>query len=232
MNPGAHPRVEDVDVEHRYPPLLAGEGELRAHPRVGVTPARRPHVLELLGAPDGHHLRAARLGGGLQVRAHHIGLALPGPEPDHRDAAGLRPVPDLPPELLPDRLEQRRGRDWLAPVIVQEVDHPARSLQPGYEAGQIQPVQARDVQRDVTSHHVRGSHHRRVSSTSRRHRTSHFRHPSTVFHGHEDEPASRMRLPEPGTSAVRGGASLGGFGETRRTCGDIWLLILEDPRFS
>jgi len=85
-------------------------------------------MLELLGTPDGHHLRAPRRGGGLQVRAHHIGLALPGLEPDHRDTVGLRPVLDLPPELLPDRLKQRRGRDRLAPVIAQEVDHTTGSL--------------------------------------------------------------------------------------------------------
>src|SRR5262249_57011423 len=59
---------------------------------------------------------------------HRIGLALPGPEPDYRDDIGLRPVLDVLPELLPDRLEQRRGHDRLALVIAEEVDHPACCL--------------------------------------------------------------------------------------------------------
>jgi hypothetical protein len=112
--PRAHLLVEDVNIKYRYPALFPGEGELRAPARIGVTLAGCPHQLELLGAADGHHLRAPSRGGGLQVRGHHVGLALPGLKGDHRDAVGLRPVPDIPPELLPDRLEQRRGDDRLA----------------------------------------------------------------------------------------------------------------------
>jgi hypothetical protein len=159
--PGAHLGVEDVHVEHRDPALFPGEGELRAPARVGVAPARRPHQLEFLCAADRRDLRPAGRRGGLQVRGHHVGLALPGLEPDHRDAAGLRPVPDVAAELLPDRLEQRRGDDRLAPVVVEEPDHSARSLQLGDIADQVDPVQAGDVQPDMTGHHVRGSHHLR-----------------------------------------------------------------------
>ena len=140
--PGPHPGVPDVDVEHRYPPLLLGEGELRAAARAGVVLACRPHPLELLGAPDHRHLRVPRRGGGIQVRGHHIGLAFPRLEPDHRDAAGLRPVAHVLAEFRPDRLEQRRGHDPLAPVIVEEIDHPAGSLQLGDVAVEVNPVQA------------------------------------------------------------------------------------------
>jgi hypothetical protein len=140
--PGAHLGVEDVHVEHRDPALFPGEGELRAPGRVGVAPARGPHQLELLRAADRHDLRAPGRRGRLQVRGHHIGLALPGLKPDQRDAAALRPVPDIPAELLPDRLKQRRGHDRLAPVLVEEPDHPARGLQLGDITVQIDPVQA------------------------------------------------------------------------------------------
>src|SRR6266496_6150580 len=52
-----HPLVEDVDVKHRHPALLLGEGELRAPVRIGVPLAGRPHQLELLRAAGRHHLR-------------------------------------------------------------------------------------------------------------------------------------------------------------------------------
>src|SRR5262249_46608473 len=65
-------------------------------------------------------------------------------------------------ELLPDRLEQRRGHDGLAPVLAEEPDHPAGRLQPGHIAVEIQPVQAGDVQRDMPGHHVRRGHHPRT----------------------------------------------------------------------
>src|SRR5207248_858810 len=159
----AYPRpnlgVEDVHVEHRDPALLLGEGELRAPAWVGVAPAGRPHQLELLRAAHRHYPRPASGRSGLQVRGHHIGLALPGLEADHRDAASPRPVLDAAAELLPDRLEQRRRHDRLAPVLVEEPDHPASSLQLGDIAIEIQPVQAGDVQPDMPGHHVRGSHH-------------------------------------------------------------------------
>ena len=205
--PAAHRGVPDVDVEHRHPALLLGEGELRAQARIGVPLARRPHQLELLGTADRHHLRTARAGSSVQVRGHHIGLALPGPEPDYRDAVGLRPVLDVLPELLPDRLEQRRGHDRLAPVIVEEVDHPACRLQLGDIAIQVNPVQAGDIQPDMPGHHVRGSHHRRV----RRSRliTSHHDHPQHALLRSQDEPAVNSVRPEPRNSTVRGGASLG-----------------------
>ena len=107
--PGAHLLIEDVHVEHRDPPLLLGEGELRAPARIGVPLARGPHQLELLGAADRRRPASAPPRGSFQVRGQHVGLALPGREPDHRDAVGPRPVPDVLPELLPDRLEQRRA---------------------------------------------------------------------------------------------------------------------------
>jgi hypothetical protein len=159
--PRAHLLVEDVDVKHRHPPLLPGEGELRAPARIGVTLARRPHQLELLGTADGHHPRPPSLGSGRQIRAHHLGLALPSPEPDHRDTVDLRPILDVAPELLPDRLEQRRRHDRLAPVLVEEPDHPTGGLQLGHIAVEIQPVQARDIQPDMPGHHIRSRHHRR-----------------------------------------------------------------------
>jgi hypothetical protein len=156
--PWAHLGVEDVHVEHRDPALLLGEGELRAPARVGVAPAGRPHQLELLRAAHRYYPRPSSGRSGLQAGSHQIGLALPGLEADHRDATSLRPVLDAAAKLLPDRLEQRRRHDRLAPVLVKEPDHPASSLQLGDIAIEIRPVQTGDVQPDMPGHHVRGSH--------------------------------------------------------------------------
>ncbi len=135
--PWAHPLVPDVDVEHQHPPLLLGEGELWALARVGVAFVSGPHRGILLRPADGHYLRTPRGSRLLQVRAHHLDLAIAGLERHHRHPVGLRPVLHVPAELRPDRLEQCRGRDRLTPVIVQEVHHPTRGLQLGHEPGHV-----------------------------------------------------------------------------------------------
>ena len=94
-------------------------------------------------------------------------------------------------------------------MIVEEVDHPAGSLQLGDIAVQVQPVQAGDIQRDMPGHHVRGSHYRRVGRSGPI--TSHHDHPQYALLRSEDEPAVSYARPEPRNSAVRGEASLGGW---------------------
>ena len=189
--PAAHLGVPDVDVEHRHAPLLLGEGELRARPRIGGPLARGPHQLELLGAPDGHDLRVPRRRGGVQVRGHHLGLPFCGLKGDHRDAVGLRPALDVPAELLPDRLEQRRGHDRLAPVIVEEIHHSAGSLQLIHVAVQIHPVQAGDIQADMPGHHLCGRHYRGAALS--RFATFHTDHPQHPIYGLRMNPRSATR---------------------------------------
>ncbi len=157
---GAHPFIPDVDVEHQHRPVLLGERELRAPARIGSALGRGPYRRELLRPANRHHLRHPSGGGLLQIGPYHLRLAITGLEPHHRHPVGLRPGLHVLTELRPDRLEQRRRRDRLTPVIVQEVDHPAGGLQLGHEPVEVQPVQAGDVQRDVTGHHVGGRHHR------------------------------------------------------------------------
>jgi hypothetical protein len=90
------------------------------------------------------HLRPPGCGAGLQIRGHHLGLAVLDHKGDHRDAIGPRPALEIAAELVPDRLEQRRGHDWPAPVIV-EVDRPAGLSAAHSHAVEIQPVQAGDI---------------------------------------------------------------------------------------
>src|SRR5262249_49482741 len=68
----------------------------------------------------------------------------------------------------------------LAPVLVKEPDHAARSLQLGDVAVQIDPVQAGDVQPDMPGHHVSGS---RRSRPGRQSRTVTFSTPGMRTHG-------------------------------------------------
>jgi hypothetical protein len=97
-------------------------------------------------------LRNPGVSGRLQVGRHHVRLAVANLERDDRHRVGLRPRLHVRPELVADPFEQRRGRDRVAPVVVQEVDHPARGLQLGHEPGQVEPVQVGDIQPDVTGH--------------------------------------------------------------------------------
>ena len=96
---------------------------------VSVTLAGRPHDLRFLGDPDRGYLGPAPQCGLLQVGLHHLGLTLVTFEPDHRDVIRLSVGAHRPPELVADLGEDRGRGDRHAPVIVQEVDHPARGLQ-------------------------------------------------------------------------------------------------------
>ena len=101
------------------------------------------------------------------------------------------------PEARPDRLEQRRGHDRLAPVIVEEIDHPAGSLQLGDVPVEVEAVQALNVQHGMTIEQLRDRDH-----------TRHDNRPAQPALRSQPEPSSTAEQAEPSTSAVRGGASL------------------------
>jgi hypothetical protein len=138
--------IPQVEVVDRDPAVVLGEGELGRLARISIPLAGRPDDLRFLGHPDRGHLRPASRRGLVQVGPHHISVAVSALEPDHRDVVRLGIGADRPPELIPDLGEDRWGSDRHAPVIVQEVDHPARGLQAVDEPGQVDPVQALDIQ--------------------------------------------------------------------------------------
>jgi hypothetical protein len=63
---------------------------------------------------------------------------------------------DRPPELVADLAEDRRGGDRETAVIMQEVHHAARGLEAVDEPGQVDPVQAFDIQHDLTVQQLPG----------------------------------------------------------------------------
>jgi hypothetical protein len=158
--PGADPGVPDVDVEHRHPPLLLGEGELGARAGIGVAFRRGPHLGVLLCTADRHHRGTPGGAGGVQVGRHDVGFPVSGLELDHWNVVGVHPLAHRAPESGADLFEHRRRRDRVAAVVVQEVHHPARGLQLRHISGQIDPVQTGDIQAHVAGHHVRCRHYR------------------------------------------------------------------------
>ncbi len=56
-------------------------------------------------------------------------------------------------EGIPDLLQARRGRHRV-PAVIQELDHLPAHLQLAQVAMQVEPVQALQVQRNVTVQHV------------------------------------------------------------------------------
>lgn len=69
--------------------------------RTGVALARGPHHLKLLGHPDRGDLRTIAAGRPIQVRPHHLDLALTASKPHPRDVVGLGESPHTLPERAP-----------------------------------------------------------------------------------------------------------------------------------
>ena len=150
--------VPQVEVVAGHPPVSLGEGELRRR-GLGVAPVGGPHPLELLRHPDRRHPRAAARRRLLQVRAHHVGLAVVLAEPDPRDVAGLGEGSHRAAEPLADLLQQRRRGDRQVQVLGHERDHLPAGLQDRHVGVQVDPVQALDVQRHMTAQHLIHRHH-------------------------------------------------------------------------
>jgi hypothetical protein len=196
------PGIPQVEVEHRDPPVLLIEGELRALARVGIALAGDEHTLGLLRHPDRRDLRAARLRSPLQVGAHHLDVAVCGLQRHHWDVVSLRERCDPAAEGISDLLQARRRRHRVT-AMVQELDDLPADLQLPQVPMQVKPVQALQVQRNMPVEHVIDRDRHRSPQPGR--------HNTLQNMGYE----RRMRLParkchaEPGTSAVSGGACLG-----------------------
>jgi len=194
--PRAEVLVPQVEVVAAHPPVGLGEPELR-RARGGLALGSGPDPLELLRDPDRRHPRTT--GGGLpiQVRAHHLELAVILAELHPRDVVGLGKRRHRRTEPPPDLVEQRRGGERVAQMLAQERHHLATGLQDRHVGVEVHPVQALDVQRDMPIKHVVDRHHPRPHT-----------HLRTQAQGREDEPTRRGPPAGPLTSAVRGEASL------------------------
>ena len=148
---GTEVDVPQVEVVATDSPVCFGEPPLpcpgRAWALVGA-----PDALELLGNPDRGDSGAS--GGGLpvQVRAHQLELApdivLAEPHPGNIVLVGKGT--DGSAEPVTELLEQRRGRERKTQVVRQERHHLRRGLQRRHIGIEIDPVQALDIQGDVT----------------------------------------------------------------------------------
>ena len=85
---------------------------------------------------------------------HHVVLALPLREMDHRDVAGLGVVADRGDELPVHRGHQRGRGDREPPVAHQVPRDLPGALQLRDEDVEVHPVDALDLEPDVISHHV------------------------------------------------------------------------------
>ena len=130
--------IPQVEVVAGHPPVSLGEGELRRR-RAGLAPVGRPDPLEFLRHPDRHHLRPAGGRRLLQVRGHHLGLAVPLSELHPGDAVRLGKGGHRAAELLPDLVEQRRGRNWQPQMLGHERDHLPAGLQDRHIGVQVDP---------------------------------------------------------------------------------------------
>ena len=109
------------------------------------------HRLELLGHPDRHH---PRLAGRLEVGADDVDLAVGLGETDQRDVVDLGELEHRLAERQPDLVEQRRRRHLGATMLTQERDDLTRHLQVRHVPVEIEPVEALDLQRHVTSEQI------------------------------------------------------------------------------
>jgi len=140
--------VPEVEVVHGDAAVGLVEGELRSLGRVGITLAGDEHPLDLLSHPDRSDLRPAGRRGRIQVRAHHVDVAVSGGQLDHRHVVGQREGLHRPAEPVPDLLQTRRRRDRV-PAMGQELDHLPADLQLTEVTVQVDPVQAVHVQLHV-----------------------------------------------------------------------------------
>jgi hypothetical protein len=193
--PGPLGEVIDGD-----PAVLLAEGELRALAGAGTALAGDELPPGLLGHPDRRDLRAAGGSSPLQVRVHHLDVAVGGLQRHHRDVIGLSERGDPAAESVPDLLQARRGRDPIA-AMIQELDHLPAHLQPAEIPVQVKTVQAFQVQLHVPVQHIV-------------HRDRH-RSPDPGCHDNLQDAAYERRMRPPDRETPADTENLGGI---RRAC--------------
>src|SRR5215470_5074845 len=161
------------------PALFRPAGEGRCHDNIGPGHGRYRYARAARGAAAARRLRAVhtswnscaqptaatcdRPAAAAACRYGAITSALRSPALKLITGMPLARAQSLTPRrnFSPIGSNSARGHDRLAPVLMEEPDHPAGSLQLRDIAVQIDPVQAGNVQPDMPGHHVRGSHHSR-----------------------------------------------------------------------
>jgi len=118
-----------------------------------VPPFGAEHVRLLLGHSDEHHLVGA--GEPVEVLLHHLVLAFPLGEVPHRNIVSGGKVLDVSDEPLGHRSHQRGRSDREPPVPHQEPGHLPGALQLRDENVQIHPVDALDLEPNMSSQHLR-----------------------------------------------------------------------------
>jgi hypothetical protein len=154
--------VEDVEVVDADPAL--GLGPVEPHRVAPGLLGGAEHPLEFLGGHDRHHPTTTGSLRTVQVGADVIELAVIPPgavglvETEDRDAVAFRVRVDVAAEPVPDLLDHRRRPDRLAEMTA-ELVHLRPDLEIRDIRVQIQPVDARHVQSDMTVQHVVDVHH-------------------------------------------------------------------------
>jgi hypothetical protein len=141
----------EVGVQAVEVPLVDHRGGLddpRVRAALGVAASLgAEHRRLLLGPADEQHPFGVGKPG--QVLVHHIVLALPLDEADHRHT----PLPgergDRRDERLRDWSERRRRRQRITQVVVNEPDQRPRMLQRGHVHVAVHPINALNLQRHM-----------------------------------------------------------------------------------
>jgi hypothetical protein len=99
----------------------------------------------------------------VQGRAHHLQLAVPLGEADHRDVALGGKLGDRVPKPQPDPIQQRRRRDRKPQMPGQETHHLTGHLQSRHPTIEVDPIKALTIQsnmpvKDVIHGHDTGCH--------------------------------------------------------------------------
>ena len=160
--------IPQVEVVAGHPPVSLGEGELRRR-GAGFPPVSGPDPLELLRHPDRRHPRAVGRGLPVQVRAHHVRLAVLLREPDPRDVVSVGERGHRTAEPLPHLVEDRRRGNRQAQVLRHERHDLPAGLQDRHVSIQVDPVQALDIQRRMPIEHLPRRHYTCAHDTLRDH---------------------------------------------------------------
>jgi hypothetical protein len=125
------------------------------------------HLLDLLGGDNGHHPDATLLLGQVEVGADMIELAvIPAGavrfgQTKQGNPVHLGEVTNQLAEAVAHRLEQRRGRNGVAPMLGQERGHLATHLEVRDIHVQVEPIDAGHVEVNMAIKNVVDVHHGR-----------------------------------------------------------------------
>ena len=167
--------VPQVEVETGDPPVGLAEGEHDRRP-VDVAFGGGEHVLVLLGHPDRRHTRQTGRSLPVQIRPHHVLLAVVLLELHHRNVMRRGEAGDRAPEPGPDLLHDRRRRDRIPQMTGHEPGHLPAALQLRHVPVEVQPVQTLHIQRDMPvqqpCHREHLSHPNSLTPTGQHHQTT------------------------------------------------------------